>query len=52
VSRSVSMMVRDMMEGGRRRTGVVEVGLVSSDDVSGIGRHGDVVGEELCVVWW
>jgi hypothetical protein len=28
-------------EGGRTRTGVVEVGLVSSDNVSGVGRHGD-----------
>ena len=42
------------LEGSRseRRTGVVEVGLVASDDVSWVGRHVDGCGEGFVVVDW
>ena len=33
------------------RTGVVEVGLVASDDVSWVGRHVDVCGERFSGGW-
>jgi hypothetical protein len=40
------------MEKGRGRTGVAEVGLVASDNVSSVGRHGDdcclLVDEWVC----